>query len=132
LWKKRIALNSLIEIDLVGMGRKRRTLKIQWEKKKTSISKSIRGRALRQGTAVCRNGCEATAGLSNRRGAYKAPFPVAVCALSVLYSLGAIIFFEGRIRSTAQRLSQSDQGLIVPMLTGLEVERINELALRAA
>jgi hypothetical protein len=67
LWKKRIALNSLIEIDLVGMGRKRRTLKIQWEKKKTSISKSIRGRALRQGTAVCRNGCEATAGLSNRR-----------------------------------------------------------------
>ena len=27
-----------------------------------------------QGTAVSRNGCEATAGLSNRRGAYKAPF----------------------------------------------------------
>src|SRR5262249_21792782 len=41
-----------------------------------------------QGTAVCRNGCEATAGLSNRRGAWKAPFlehvPLLVCGEQIL------------------------------------------------
>jgi hypothetical protein len=33
-------------------------------------------RVCRQGTALCRNGCEATAGLSKRRGGYKPPFLV--------------------------------------------------------
>jgi len=39
-------------------------------------SESIRERALRQGTAVCRNGCEATAGLSNRRSLNRGRFGV--------------------------------------------------------